>query len=326
MLRAAGMIEQVRYRLLHEADFVQMIQPVTPPAKWQEFEETGDTDFAYEAPDVARFRVNLFRQRRGPAAVFRIIPSETMTLDQLGLPSQVRRVADVSRGLVVVTGPAGSGKSTTLAALIDLMNDTKKYHIITIEDPIEFVHSNKKCLIHQREIGAHATSFSDALRAAGREDPDVILVGEMRDLETISMALSAAERGTVVLGTLHTRSAVKTIDRIISVFPAGEQENVRNILGECLRAVVAQQLIPKVDGGRVAAAEILFSSPSIGNMVREGKTSQIASAIATGVKHGMIDMDGSLQALLDEGTISPRAAIDHAVDKEQFRSLVASET
>lgn len=326
MLRVSGVIEQVRYRLLHETDFVQMIQPVTPAPKWQEFEETGDTDFAYEAPDVARFRVNLFRQRRGSAAVFRIIPSETMTIDQLGMPPQVRRVASVSRGLVVVTGPAGSGKSTTLAALIDLMNDTKKYHIITIEDPIEFVHPNKKCLIHQREIGAHATSFSNALRAAGREDPDVILVGEMRDLETISMALTAAERGTVVLGTLHTRSAVKTIDRMISVFPAGEQENVRNILGESLRAVIAQQLIPNVDGGRVAAVEILFSSPSIGNMIRERKMSQIASAIATGVKHGMIDMDGSIQNLLDEGTICPHAAFDHAVDKERFRSLVSAET
>jgi twitching motility protein PilT len=254
--------------------------------------------------------------------VFRVIPTKIMTLDQLGMPEPVRRLAAMESGLVLVTGPTGSGKSTTLAAIIDLINETKNYHVITIEDPIEFVHPNKKCLVHQREIGTHATSFSEALKAAGREDPDLILVGEMRDLETISMALSAAEKGTIVFGTLHTNNASKTVDRMISVFPASEQEGIRNVLGETLRAVVAQQLIPKIGGGRVAAIEILFSSPAIGNMIREGKTPMITSAIQTGVKEGMIDMDSSIRKLYDEKQITARAAIDKAIDKSQFKDLV----
>jgi len=322
MLRVSGAIEQVRYRIVSENDFVQMVQPVTPDDRWREFTDSGDTDYAYEVPGLARFRVNLFRQQRGSAAVFRVIPSKTMTIEELGLPAQVRRFADVRSGLVVVTGPTGSGKSTTLAALIDLINKTKSYHIITIEDPIEFTHPNARCLIHQREIGAHASSFADALRAAGREDPDVILVGEMRDLETISMALSAAERGTIVFGTLHTNNAVKTVDRIISVFPSGEQESIRNLLGECLRGVVAQQLLPKVGGGRVAAVEILFASPSIGNMIREGKTTQIGSAIQTGAKQGMIDMDSSIRELFEAGIVTAQAAYDKAIDKEAYKDLV----
>ena len=220
---------------------------------------TGDIDFSYEIPGVARYRVNLFRQQRGAGAVFRVIPTKIMTVEQLGLPERCARSRRLRSGLVLVTGPTGSGKSTTLAAIIDLINETRSLHIITIEDPIEFVHPNKKCLIHQREIGTHATSFAEALKAAGREDPDLILVGEMRDLETISMALSAAENGTLVFGTLHTNNAAKTMDRIISVFPAGEQEGIRNVLGETIRAVVAQQLLPKVGGGRVAALEILFA-------------------------------------------------------------------
>jgi twitching motility protein PilT len=244
-----------------------------------------------------------------------------MTLDQLGMPEQVRRLARAERGLVLVTGPTGSGKSTTLAAIIDLINETRNLHIITIEDPIEFVHPNKKCLIHQREVGEQATSFSEALKAAGREDPDLILVGEMRDLETISMALAAAEKGTIVFGTLHTNNASKTIDRIISVFPADEQEGIRNVLGDALRAVLAQQLIPKVGGGRVAAMEILFSSPAIGNMIREGKTPQITSAIQTGVKEGMIDMDASIRKLYEEGLISARAAYDKAIDKSALEDI-----
>jgi twitching motility protein PilT len=245
-----------------------------------------------------------------------------MTIEELGLPVQVRRIAEVQSGLVVVTGPTGSGKSTTLAALIDLINETKSYHIITIEDPIEFTHPNKRCLIHQREVGSHANSFADALQAAGREDPDVVLVGEMRDLETISMALSAAERGTIVFGTLHTNNAVKTVDRIISVFPSGEQESIRNLLGECLRGVIAQQLLPRVGGGRVAAVEILFASPSIGNMIREGKTGLIGSAIQTGVKQGMIDMDSSIRELYEAGTVTAQAAYDKAIDKEAYKDLV----
>jgi twitching motility protein PilT len=281
----------------------------------------GDADLAYEVLGLARFRVNLFRQQRGSGAVFRVIPTKIMTIEQLGLPEEVKRLAEIESGLVLVTGPTGSGKSTTLAAIINLINETKNYHVITIEDPIEFVHPNKRCLVHQREIGAHATSFAEALKAAGREDPDLILVGEMRDLETISMALSAAEKGTIVFGTLHTNNASKTVDRIISVFPASEQDGVRNVLGDTLRAVVAQQLIPKIGGGRVAAIEILFSSPAIGNMIREGKTTQITSAIQTGSKDGMVDMDTSIRRLYEEKKISVRAALDKAIDKSQFKDL-----
>jgi twitching motility protein PilT len=277
---------------------------------------------SYEVAGLSRFRVNLFRQQRGAGAVFRVIPTKIMTLEQLGMPEQIRRLASLESGLTLVTGPTGSGKSTTLAAIINLINETKNYHVITIEDPIEFVHPNKSCLIHQREIGTHATSFAEALKAAGREDPDLILVGEMRDRETISMALQAAEKGTIVFGTLHTNNAAKTVDRIISVFPADEQDSVRNVLGETLRAVVAQQLIPKLGGGRVAAVEILFSSPAIGNMIREGKTPQITSAIQTGVRDGMIDMDSSIRRLYEGKVISARAALDKAIDKSAFRDLV----
>jgi twitching motility protein PilT len=321
MLRASGVMESIRYRTISEIDFTEMLKPVTPERLWTEYLKSGDIDFSYEIPGVARYRVNLFRQQRGGGAVFRVIPTKIMTLEQLGLPDQVRRIASIRSGLVLVTGPTGSGKSTTLAAIIDLINETRSLHIITIEDPIEFVHPNKKCLLHQREIGSHAKSFAEALKAAGREDPDVILVGEMRDLETIAMALSAAERGTLVFGTLHTNNAAKTMDRIISVFPAPEQEGIRNVLGETIRGVVAQQLMPKVGGGRVAALEILFASPAIGNMIREGKTSQVTSAIQTGVNQGMIDMDSSIRRLYEAGTVTARAAYDKAIDKEQFKDL-----
>src|SRR5437773_742270 len=325
MLRASGTIETIRYRVISEADFGDMLEKVTPARIWADYVRSGDVDFSYEIPGVARYRVNLFRQQRGSGAVFRIIPTQIMSIEQLGLPDQVRRIAEIRSGLVLVTGPTGSGKSTTLAAIIDLINESRSLHIITIEDPIEFVHPAKKCLIHQREIGTHATSFAEALKAAGREDPDLILVGEMRDVETISMALSAAEKGTLVFGTLHTNNAAKTMDRIISVFPAGEQEGIRNVLGETIRAVVAQQLLPKVGGGRVAALEILFASPAIGNMIREGKTPQITSAIQTGVKEGMIDMDSSIKKLYNEKKVTARAAYDKAIDKEQFKELLEKE-
>ena len=323
MVRASGSIETIRYRMISEIDFTELLEPVTPPALWSSYVDGGDADFSYEIPGVSRYRVNLFRQQRGAGAVFRVIPTKIMTIEQLGLPEQVRRVANLRSGLVLVTGPTGSGKSTTLAAIIDQINESRSLHIITIEDPIEFVHPNKKCLIHQREIGTHAKSFAEALKSAGREDPDLILVGEMRDLDTISMALSAAERGTLVFGTLHTNNAAKTMDRIISVFPAAEQEGIRNVLGETIRAVVAQQLLPQVGGGRVAALEILFSSPAIGNMIREGKTSQITSAIQTGVREGMMDMDTSIRRLYDAKRITARAAFDKAIDKEQFKDLEA---
>ncbi|HEX8620078.1 MAG TPA: type IV pilus twitching motility protein PilT [Thermoanaerobaculia bacterium] len=321
MVRASGSVETIRYRMITEADFAELLEPVTPPVVWSSFVEGGDADYAYEIPGVSRYRVNLFRQQRGAGAVFRVIPTKIMTIEQLGLPDQVRRVANLRSGLVLVTGPTGSGKSTTLAAIIDQINESRSLHIITIEDPIEFVHPNKKCLIHQREIGTHAKSFAEALKAAGREDPDLILVGEMRDLDTIAMALSAAERGTLVFGTLHTNNAAKTMDRIISVFPAPEQEGIRNVLGETIRAVVAQQLLPQVGGGRVAALEILFSSPAIGNMIREGKTPQITSAIQTGMREGMVDMDTSIRRLYEAKRITARAALDKAIDKEQFKDL-----
>ena len=325
MLRISGGIETIRYRTLTEADFSEMIRPVTPPRLWDEFVKGGDADYSYEIPGVARYRVNLFRQQRGAGAVFRIIPSKIMTIEQLSLPAQVRRIAQIRSGLVLVTGPTGSGKSTTLAAIIDLINETRDLHVITIEDPIEFVHPNKRCVVHQREIGSHAKSFAEALKSAGREDPDIILVGEMRDLETISMALSAAEKGTLVFGTLHTNNAAKTMDRIINVFPAGEQEGIRNVLGETIRAVVAQQLLPKIGGGRVAALEILFGSPALSNIIREGKTPQITSMIQVGVKEGMIDMDSSIRKHFEDGKISARAAYDKAIDKEAFRALVEKE-
>ncbi len=302
-----------------------MLKPITPERLWNDFVESGDIDFSYEITGLSRYRVNVFRQQRGAGAVFRVIPTKILTIEQLGLPEQVRRVTNLKSGLVLVTGPTGSGKSTTLAAIIDQINETRAQHIITIEDPIEFVHPNKKCLIHQREIGNHATSFAEALMAAGREDPDIILVGEMRDLETIQMALTAAEKGTLVFGTLHTNNAAKTMDRIISVFPAGEQEGIRNILGDTIRGVVAQQLLPKIGGGRVAALEILFASPAIGNMIREGKTPQITSAIQTGVKEGMIDMDSSIRKLYNEKKVSARAAYDKAIDKESFKDILQAE-
>ena len=324
MLRASGSIEPIRFRVITEADFTEMLKAITPGRLWDEYARAGDVDFSYEIPGVARYRVNLFRQQRGAGAVLRVIPSKIMSVDQLGLPEAIRRIAQFKSGLVLVTGPTGSGKSTTLAAIIDLINETRGLHIITIEDPIEFVHPNKKCLIHQREIGTHAKSFAEALKAAGREDPDLILVGEMRDVETISMALSAAEKGTLVFGTLHTNNAAKTMDRIISVFPAGEQEGIRNVLGETIRAVVAQQLLPKTGGGRIAALEILFASPAVGNMVREGKTSQITSAIQTGVREGMIDMDSSIRQLFEAGKISAQAAYDKAIDKEQFKDALGA--
>ncbi|HSO21803.1 MAG TPA: type IV pilus twitching motility protein PilT [Chondromyces sp.] len=322
MLRVSGRMEQVRYRTVKETDLADLLKPIAPVARWQEFLDSGDTDFSYELADVGRFRVNLFRQRRGAGAVFRIIPTKIMTLEQLGLPPQLRKLANVRRGMVIVTGPTGSGKSTTLAAIIDLLNEQHTYHILTIEDPIEFVHPNKKCLIHQREVGTHAASFAEALRAAGREDPDVILVGELRDLDTISMALSAAERGTIVFATLHTNNAIKTVDRIISVFPAGEQEGARNVLAESLHAVVAQQLLPKIGGGRAAAVEIVFANAAISNLIRRGKIGQITSIVQGGAKQGMVDMDTAIRELYEQGLVSARAAYDKAIDKELFKDIV----
>ncbi len=322
MLRVAGIMERIHYRTIKEGEWEEMIKVITPPERWQNFQETGDTDFAYQLGTVARFRCNLFRQQRGSGAVMRIIPSRIMTIDQLALPVQTRKLAEISSGLVLTTGPTGSGKSTTLAALIDFINSSRKYHIITLEDPIEFIHPHRNCIIHQREIGPHAESFAEALKGAAREDPDVILVGEMRDLETVSMALDAAGKGTLVYGTLHTNNAVKAIDRMVNVFPAEEQDGVRYLLADCLQAVIAQQLLPKVGGGRIAAVELLFCSPATSAIIREAKTSQIVSVIQTGVKEGMMEMDTSIRKLFEEGLIDARAAYDKSINKDMFKDLV----
>ncbi|MEZ4406298.1 MAG: PilT/PilU family type 4a pilus ATPase [Polyangiales bacterium] len=324
IFRLGGRMEPIRYRTLSDGDFKALLEPITPQHLWREYLDGGDADFAYELPGVCRFRVNMFKQARGMGAVFRIIPTRLMTVQQLGLPDSIRKVVEMRSGLVLVTGPTGSGKSTTLSAIINEMNETREMHFVTIEDPIEFVHPNKQSLMSQREIGPHSKSFSSALRAAVREDPDAILVGEMRDLETISMALSAAETGVLVFGTLHTNSAAKTIDRVINVFPAEKQPGVRGTLASVTRCVVAQQLLRKKGGGRVAAVEILFGSHAMASMIRDGKTHQISGLIKLGKKDGMIAMDDALKALVEEGTIEPVAGLEKSLDKDDFRKWLKS--
>ncbi len=278
-----------------------------------------DFDMAYALESVGRFRCNYFYQHRGIGAVFRIIPTEILTLKQLNMPETVKKISDFQKGLVLVTGPTGSGKSTTLAGMINYINETRAAHIITIEDPLEFVHKNKKSIFSQREIGTHAKSFADALMVASREDPDIILVGEMRDLETISLALTCAELGILVFGTLHTNSAAKTIDRIINAFPANQQNQARTMLSESLKAVIAQQLLKTKDGkGRCAAVEILIGSKALASMIRDGKISQICSIIETGMKAGMQSMDQHIKQLLDEDKITREAAFEKAIDKNLF--------
>jgi twitching motility protein PilT len=289
-------------------------------------ESLRDFDMAYELEGVARFRCNFLYQQRGIGAVFRLIPTDILTLEQLQLPPVLKTIAMLKRGLVLVTGPTGSGKSTTLAAIINYINEMRDAHIITIEDPLEFVHSNKKCLFTQREIGTHALSFADALKVAGREDPDIILVGEMRDITTISLALTCAELGILVFGTLHTNNAAKTIDRIINVFPADQQEQTRTMLAESLSAVVAQQLLKTKDGsGRCAAIEILIGSPALATSIREGKISQINSIIQTGSASGMQSMDQHLLQLIKESRITARAAYEKAIDKKLFETMMGKE-
>ena len=286
-----------------------MITSVMNDQQRKLYQQNMETDFAFELPNVARFRVNAFTSNRGPAAVFRTVPSTVLTLEDLKAPRIFQKIADHPRGLVLVTGPTGSGKSTTLAAMINYINDTQPSHILTIEDPIEFVHQSKKALVNQRELHQHTHSFANALRSALREDPDVILIGEMRDPETISLALTAAETGHLVFGTLHTTGAAKTVDRIVDVFPAGEKEMVRSMLSESLRAVISQTLLKTRDGnGRVAAHEILISTPAVRNLIRENKIAQINSTLQTGQTHGMQTLDQSLQALVRQGVISPDVA------------------
>ncbi|MBI5056395.1 MAG: type IV pilus twitching motility protein PilT [Nitrospirae bacterium] len=287
------------------------------------FNAKRDLDFAYEIPGVARFRANYFEQKRGMAAVFRIIPTKILTVQDLGLPDQVLKFTNLSRGLVLVTGPTGSGKSTTLAAIIDYINTNRKDHILTIEDPVEFVHQNKGCLVNHREIGSHTASFASALRAALREDPDVILVGEMRDLETIELAITAAETGHLVFGTLHTSSAAKTIDRIIDAFPAGQQAQIRTMLSESLKGVICQQLLKRSDKpGRLAALEILYCKTAIANLIREGKTFQIPSIMQTSKGEGMQLLDQAIMDFLMQKKIAPEEAHLKANDKNAFERFL----
>lgn len=297
----------------------EILYEILEPKQREALENNRDLDKAYELDGVGRFRCNFLYQHRGIGAVFRIIPTTILTLDQLGMPDVVREIATYERGLVLVTGPTGSGKSTTMAAIIDMINDTYPKHIITIEDPLEFVHPNKKCVFSQREIGTHAESFATALMVANREDPDVILVGEMRDLETISLALTCAELGILVFGTLHTNSAAKTIDRIINAFPADQQAQTRTMLSESLKAVIAQQLLKTRDGkGRCAALEVLIGSSALAAIIRDGKITQIDSLIQTGTALGMQSMDKHLQELVDSGKITRDAAREKAMDKKLF--------
>ncbi|MDP3504027.1 MAG: PilT/PilU family type 4a pilus ATPase [Myxococcales bacterium] len=322
LFRVDGVISEVRYRNLTDGDFRTLIEPITPPHLWNQYERTGDVDFAYDLPGVSRYRVNLFRQQRGMAAVFRNLSASLVSIDRLNLPEQVHRFVDMRAGLVLVTGPTGSGKSTTLAAIINEMNVKRPLHFITIEDPVEFVHENKKSVVSQREVGTHAEGFAPALKAAMRENPDVILVGEMRDLETIDAALAAAETGTLVFGTLHTNSAAKTIDRLISAFPSDRQPGVRNTLSSVLRGVLAQQLLRKKVGGRIAAVEVMFSNFAVSSMIREGKTHQIGGAIAQGKKDGMIAMDETLKSFVEDDVVDGHDALDKAIDKDWFRAFL----
>jgi twitching motility protein PilT len=320
VLRVHGHLQRVKYRDLVERDLELLLGEILTEGQMQRYQATHDLDFAYEIAGVARFRGNFFRQHRGPGAVFRIIPSKIPTAEEINLPDAIRRFTHLNRGLVLVTGPTGSGKSTTLAAMIDLINQTRPEHILTIEDPIEFVHANKKALVNQREVGPHTESFAAALKAALREDPDVILVGEMRDRETIALALTAAETGHLVFGTLHTNSAHKTVDRIIDSFPGDLQHQVRAMLSESLRGVVAQQLLRKKGGkGRVAAHEIMVGTAAVSNLIREGKTYQIPSIIQTGKKDGMVQMDQSILALVMAGVVDGAEAYAKALDKALFQ-------
>ncbi|KGJ96257.1 type IV pilus twitching motility protein PilT [Colwellia psychrerythraea] len=317
-IRVDGDVRKLNIPAFDAKDVNALVYDIMNDRQRKEYEENLEVDFSFEVPNLARFRVNAFNQNRGPAAVFRTIPSKILSLDDLGCPDIFREISDTPRGLVLVTGPTGSGKSTTLAAMVDYINDNKHDHILTIEDPIEFVHETKKCLINQREVHRDTLSFSAALRSALREDPDVILVGEMRDLETIRLAMTAAETGHLVFGTLHTTSAPKTIDRIIDVFPGEEKSMVRSMLSESLRAVISQTLIKRVGGGRVAAHEIMIGVPAIRNLIREDKIAQMYSAIQTGMQHGMQTMDQCLQNLVNRGIITKQNAMEKAVDKNQF--------
>ncbi len=326
-IRVHGELEDVAgWQSLDDAALRALLKPVATERHWEEFERTHDVDFAYGLEGVARFRANYFVQQNGAGAVFRIIPEQIASAEQLGLPAAIQKLADLRQGLVVVTGPTGSGKSTTLAAIIDKINRENARHIVTIEDPVEFVHRNQKSVLSHREVGLHSKGFAPALRAAVRQDADVVLVGEMRDRETIALAITAAEMGMLVFGTLHTNSAAKTIDRIIDAFPASEQPQVRLSLSESLAAVVAQLLLPTADGkGRVAVHEILLRTQGLPNLIREGNIQMLASVIQGGKAEGMQAMDDSLFALVQAGKINGREAYLKAADKARFEKLAPGE-
>jgi twitching motility protein PilT len=323
MIRVDGDVRRINLPPNEHKEVFDLIYDIMNDRQRKDYDEHLETDFSFELPGLARFRVNAFNQNRGAAAVFRTIPSEVLSLEQLEAPRIFRDIATTPRGLVLVTGPTGSGKSTTLAAMIHHKNQTELGHILTVEDPIEFVHASHKCLINQREVARDTHSFAAALRSALREDPDTILVGELRDLETIRLALTAAETGHLVLGTLHTSSAAKTIDRIIDVFPGGEKDMVRAMLSESLRAVVSQTLLKKKTGGRVAAHEIMIGTPAIRNLIREAKIAQMYSSIQTGQAVGMQTLDQCLQRLVQSSAVSRKEAARKAVNRDAFQSAVA---
>lgn len=319
MIRVHGDMRRINLPEMSAEEVGNMVTSVMNDHQRKIYQQNLEVDFSFELPNVARFRVNAFNIGRGPAAVFRTIPSTVLSLEELKAPSIFQKIAESSRGMVLVTGPTGSGKSTTLAAMINYINETQPAHILTIEDPIEFVHQSKKSLINQRELHQHTLSFANALRSALREDPDVILVGEMRDPETIGLALTAAETGHLVFGTLHTTGAAKTVDRIVDVFPAGEKEMVRSMLSESLTAVISQNLLKTHDGnGRVASHEILIANPAVRNLIRENKITQINSVLQTGQASGMQTMDQSLQSLVRQGLIAPEVARRRAQNSESM--------
>ncbi len=322
VVRVDGDLQRLKWRTLTEEEYENLIAPIAPEKPFKEWRETGDTDFAYAMGSIARFRVNLFRQEHGSGAVLRMIPPKVLSIEELGLPPQVAAVARVTRGLVLVTGPTGSGKSTTLAALLDWINRTKAFHIVTVEDPVEFLHVPQKSLISHRELGFDTPDFASAVKAAMREDPDVLLIGELRDLETMRMALQAAETGLLVFATLHTNSAAKAVDRLIDSFPPHEQEQVRTIVAEGLRAAVAQVLRKRTGGGRVPAFEVLRGSTALSNNIREGKTAMINTLIQTGRTSGMIGLDQYLADLVATEMVDPDEAFEKSLDKENFKALV----
>ncbi len=319
VLRIRGDIERVKFKVMQNEELKSMLYEICPEDKIKIFEETGDMDFGYEIPGLARYRCNFFQQKYGVGAVFREIPSDILSCEQLGLPSVISKLATLPKGLVLVTGPTGSGKSTTLAAIIDEANKCRKDHILTIEDPIEFVHKSQQSVVNHREVGSHTKTFTAALRGALREDPDIIMVGEMRDLETISLAMEASMTGHLVFGTLHTLNAMKTVDRVIEIFPASQQGQVRSTLADALRAVVSQTLFKRVDiKARVAALEILICTPAARNLIREGKTFQIPSVMQTGKRYGMQTVDDAILDLLKAKKISAEDAYTNCVEKQNF--------